>query len=46
MRALQNNKSTHTSGSVFAVRNEKIKKTKLEMELIKFVHCFFDGRGN
>ena len=31
---------------MFAKRNEKVKKTKLEMELIKIVDCFLDGRGN
>ena len=46
MSALQKNKSTHTSGSVFAERIEKVKKTKFEMELIKIVDCFLDGHGN
>ena len=31
MSALQNNKSTQTSGSVFAERIEKVKKTKFEL---------------
>ena len=35
MTALQKNKSLHTSGSVFAKRNEKTKKTKFELELLK-----------
>ena len=35
MSALQKNKSTQTSGSVFAERIEKAKKTKFELELIK-----------
>ena len=35
-----------TNGSVFAERNEKAKKTKLEFELIKIVDCFLDGYGN
>ena len=43
--ALQNNKSTHTSGSVFAERIEKAKKTKFELQLIKIVACFLDGHG-
>ena len=38
--------STRTSGSVFAERIGKAKKTKLELELIKFVDCFLIGRGN
>ena len=46
MSALQKNKSTQTSGSVFAERIEKIKKTKFELELIKIVYCFLDGHGN
>ena len=32
-------KQRQTSGSVFAERIEKIKKTKIEFELIKIVHC-------
>ena len=46
MKALQKNKSTQTSGSVFAERIEKVKKTKFELELIKIVDCFLDGHGN
>ena len=38
--------TTQTSGSVFAERIEKIKKTKIEFELIKIVGCFLDGHGN
>ena len=44
--ALQKTKSTQTSGSVFAERIEKVKKTKFELELIKIVDCFLDGHGN
>ena len=49
--AFQKNKSTKTSGSVFAERIEKsyqkvIRKTKIELELIKIVVCFLDGHGN
>ena len=43
MSALQKNKSTQTSGSVFAERIEKVKKTNFELELIKIVDCFLDG---
>ena len=43
MNALQKNKSTQTSGSVFAERIEKVKKTKFELGLIKIVDCFLDG---
>ena len=46
MSALQKNKSTLTSGSVFAERIEKAKKTKIELQLIKIVDCFLDGHGN
>ena len=43
--SLQKTKSTQTSGSVFAERIEKVKKTKLELDLIKIVDCFLDGHG-
>ena len=46
MSALQENKSTETSGSVFAERIGKAKKTKSELELIKNVECFLDRHGN
>ena len=46
MSALQKNKSTQTSGSLFAERIEKDKKTKFELELIKIVDCFLDGHGD
>ena len=46
MSALKKNKSTPTSGSVFAESIEKVKKTKFELELIKIVDCFLDGHGN
>ena len=44
--ALQKNKSTQTSGSVFPERTEKVKKTKFGLELLKIVDCFLDGHGN
>ena len=44
--ALEKNKSTQSSGSVFAERIEKVKKTKFELELIKIADCFLDGHGN
>ena len=44
--SFQKTKTTPTSGSVFAERIEKVKKTKFELELIKFVDCFLDGHGN
>ena len=44
--SFQETKTTQTSGSVLAERIEKVKKTKLEFELIKIVDCFPDGHGN
>ena len=44
--SFQETKTTQTSGSVFAERIEKVKKTKFEFELIKIVDCFLDGHGN
>ena len=44
--SFQKTKTTQTSGSVFAERTEKVKKTKFEFELIKIVDCFLDGHGN
>ena len=44
--SFQKTKSTQTSGSVFAERIEKVKKTKFELDLIKIVDCFLDGHGN
>ena len=41
----QKTKSTQTSGSVFADRIEQVKKTELELELMKIVDCFLDGHG-
>ena len=42
----QKTKTTQISGSVFADRIEQVKKTKIELELIKNVECFLDGHGN
>ena len=44
--SFQKTKAMQTSGSVFAERIEKVKKTKFELELIKIVDCFLDGHGN
>ena len=44
--SFQKTKTTQTSGSVFAERIEKVRKTKFEFELIKTVDCFLDGHGN
>ena len=46
MSALQMNKSTPTSGSVFAEWIENVKKTKFELEPLKIVDCFPAGHGN
>ena len=46
LSSFQKTKTTHTSGSVFAERIEKVKKTIFEFELIKIVDCFLDGLGN
>ena len=43
--SFQKTKPTQTSGSVFAERIEKVKKTKFELELIKIVDCFLDDHG-
>ena len=44
--SFEKTKTTQTSGSVFAERIEKFKKTNFEMELKKIVDCFPDGHGN
>ena len=46
LSSFQKTKTTKTSGSVFAERTEKVKTTKFELELIKFVNCVLDGHGN
>ena len=45
LSSFQKTKSTQTSGSVIADKNEQVKKTKFELELIKIVYCFLDGHG-
>ena len=44
--SFQKTKTTKTSGSVFAERIEKVKKTKFELELMKIVNCVLDAHGN
>ena len=44
--SFQKSKTTQNIVSVFAERNEKVKKTKFEWELIKIVDCFLDGHPN
>ena len=46
LSSFQKTQSTQTSGSVFADRIEQVRKTKFELELMKFVDCFLDGHGN
>ena len=46
LSSVQKTKSTQTSGLVFADWIEQVEKTKLELELIKNIDCFLDGRGN
>ena len=46
LSSFRKTKSTQTSGSVFADRNEQVKETNFELELIKFVDCYLDGHGN
>ena len=41
----KNNADQWFSGSVFAERIEKAKRTKFEFELIKILDCFLDGHG-
>ena len=43
--SFQKTKITQTSGSVFAERIKKVKKTKFDLDLIKIVDCFLDGHG-
>ena len=44
--SFQKIKTMQTIGSLFAERNEKVKKTKFELELIKLVDWFLHGYGN
>ena len=46
LSSIQNTKSTHASGPVFADRIEQVQKIKIELERIIFVDCFLDGHGN
>ena len=42
LRSFEKTKSMQSSGSVFADRIEKVRKTRIELELIKIVDCFLD----
>ena len=46
LSSFQRTKTTQTSGPVFADRIKQVKKTNIEVELIKIVDCFLDGHGN
>ena len=46
VNALQKEKPSQTTGSVFAERIEKAKKIKSKLEAITFVECFPDCHGN
>ena len=46
LSSFQKNKSTQTNGSVFADRIEQVKKTKIELEMLKILDCFLDGHDN
>ena len=46
LSSIQRTKLAQTSGSVQGDRIEQVKKTKLDLELTKFVDCFLDGHGN
>ena len=46
LSSFQKTESTQTSGSMFADRIEQVKRSKIEIELKKFVDCFLDGYGN
>ena len=46
LSSFQKTKTTKTSGSVFAERNEKVKKSQFDLELTKIVNCVLDGHGN
>ena len=43
LSSFQITKSTQTSESIFAHRNEQFEKTKFDSEIIKNVDCFLDG---
>ena len=45
LNSFQKTKSTRTSRSVFADRIQQIKKTEVELELIKSVDCSLGGHG-
>ena len=44
--SFQETKTKQTSGSVFAERIEKVKKTKFDLDLMKNVVCFLNSHGD
>ena len=44
--SFEKTKTTQTSGSVFAERTEKVKKTTFELDFFKIADCFLDGYDN
>ena len=46
LSSFQKTKPTLSSGTVFAVGLEQVKKCKSELGMVKFVHCFLDGQGS
>ena len=45
LSSIQKTKLTQTSTSVFADRIERVKKSRYNLELIKFIDCFLDFHG-
>ena len=46
LSSFQKTKLTQTSGSVFGDRIGQVKKTRIQIELIKIVYCFLNIHGN
>ena len=46
LQLLSKDKNNKVSGSVFAERIDKVKKTKFELELMKIVNCALDAHSN
>ena len=43
MISIQKSVAVQMSGSIFAKRVERARGTKIELELMKVIDCFFDG---
>ena len=46
LSSFQMTKTTHNSESIFAVRIERVKKTKNELLFLKELYCFLGGYGS